>query len=162
MLTNIIVTVTLALSATSCGREARRAPEIEPELRGIFLDFMTDAKNYGRTNEIELYKLKGIHWQEDLMNTDDAFGVCNYFKSGNPVWPMEDRWIVLEPKLLNVPYLLKEVMYHELGHCLLNKGHSDNPKEIMAPVHTDKTAEETVKAYERFWKEEDNAGKMVK
>lgn len=161
MLIRSVVTVITLLCSTSCGTEGRRTPDMEPGLRVLFLEFMADAKFYGRSKDIELYKLKGIHWQEDLMNTDDAFGMCHYFKSGNPVWPMEDRWIVLEPKLLNVPYLLKEVMYHELGHCLLNKGHSDNPKDIMAPVHTDKTAEETVKSYERFWKEEDNAGKMV-
>lgn len=59
---------------------------------------------------------------------DGAIGICYYLGT-------DTRDILIHPDRFEAdPLFMQEVIMHELGHCILQRPHIDDPNSIMCPV----------------------------
>lgn len=120
-----IALITLAAALTQCcGAPSieEAIPRRDPSLQVHVLEFLEDARNRGiylddsALRIVEYHELSGI-----------AVGICTVWVNGlrrirvEPSWKDERR--------------LKALMYHELGHCLLNiwEHEDEDSPYMMAP-----------------------------
>lgn len=90
---------------------------INPEFQPTVDRFVFEAAKRNISVDLE-----GLSIQ--YSNTEGALGKC--IVSGS------DRAITINPALQNASQeLLDEIIIHELGHCVLDRVHSDDPTSIM-------------------------------
>jgi len=96
-------------------------PLVDEDLWSYFIDFEKEAVK--RNIEIDLKQLQ-LRGNISEIHEDNVAGVCNY-SSNNP------NVITVDLSFWNQSSeLLKEmVVYHELGHCVLGKGHREAADE---------------------------------
>jgi len=90
---------------------------VDPDFTDTVARFLEEGEKRGITLDIsDLDILYG--------ETNGALGVCTR--------TVNTRVITMNINLRNAPEdLLNEIILHELGHCALFRGHSDNPESIM-------------------------------
>ena len=88
---------------------------IDPLLDDAVNDFLDDCERFGRGSERYqgLFRLKYIRVEEVGENN---LGLC---------WRGDQPWRVAIKPGLDAEWT-KRVVYHELGHCILNQEHGDN------------------------------------
>jgi len=90
---------------------------IDPEFQSTVDRFIFEAEKRNITVDLD-----GL----DILygNTNQALGICSF--NGNT------REITMNPDLRDGSFeLLQEIILHELGHCVLGRPHSPNPRSIM-------------------------------
>lgn len=114
---HIILGVGYALLCSSCGQSssAREEPRVEEEIKEYYDRFQ---EYYG----INPYYVSAT-FEEELVGDDgneDVVGICKRWKSGKAE-------IVLERPYWNglSDYGREELVFHELGHCVLGRGHNN-------------------------------------
>jgi hypothetical protein len=106
----------------------------------IIEEFAQDAIKYGIDVSSDKAKLRIVKFEIPKRN---FAGTCVSHPFEGEVYYTE---IILDPRYKTDPVTLKGLMYHELGHCLLQKQHtSEQPKTIMSPSLA------TVCFYEQLW-----------
>lgn len=104
------------------------------ELYGYLYQFEAEAKHYGLElndpNGLRVFKFSNL--SEEHQSDPYIIGICQKWFVGSPnIWYI-DQWESIEVlKPTNYDDQFKALVYHELGHCLLNLEHTDNPKDIM-------------------------------
>lgn len=117
-----ILFVLIALFTVACGAEPQASTSapagISAELAPLVDQFRVDASAHGVA--LLDVKLDTVQLVSALPGTppDNEVGVCYPDESGRAVY-------VTQPETApeNAAYNLKRLVYHELAHCLLNKGH---------------------------------------
>ncbi len=138
-----------------------------PELEKYIAEFVIEAESRGVDVRVNLSELKIVKFVEELQNEEYGLNVMGQCKSmivtSKETGEIVERYrtvSILSPEIRfreyrNVPFVdqhdmensLRETVFHELGHCLLNLEHSDkykNPNnkrmdimsKITAPVST--------------------------
>lgn len=120
----LVLLITSALLGCSCSTTQTRKLQIysHPAFRPLIDEFYGYCKQYGGgcTEPIELYvKFKPI-------KTENVLGQCRAY------YPPDEhlRIVEIQPELEDNPSL-KNIVFHELFHCVLNKPHYDNEFDIM-------------------------------
>lgn len=101
--------------------------ELEPYLEQFLDQFLVDCEKYGKGDMCDegLTRMAGIIFVTP--EPGKVVGRCIKYDGGE-LWEIH---VAFFPEASSVYY--RTLMYHELGHCLLNKRHEENPKQIMAP-----------------------------
>lgn len=101
---------------TNCAKESGQT-FIEPELEFYFDSFVHEAAEYGK--EIDLSSLDLSAYVEDI-EVNGTIGQCISYSDGSKEVVIDERnWNRLGD-------LEKEyVVFHELGHCILERSHSN-------------------------------------
>lgn len=114
--------VLLLLAVCSCAPPA--PPMLHPELVGYIDEFIDDCHAYG-ADVSDLRLLRYVGYNTSIAGNPDMVGVC---------WTMSVPGVriatAIEVKDLGDDVLQKALMYHELGHCILNLNH--RPGTLMA------------------------------
>ena len=124
------------------------APEYDEELKGFVNQFVEDAKNRGVLISSERVKLlRKVVWVDRLTISPGKIGVmasCNRFFSNQTTLSGKKpvNWMTIEVLRESTKrytgdheksvILLREIMYHELGHCLGGWSHLKTKKGIMS------------------------------
>lgn len=92
----------------------------ETDLRGVYVDYdlLSELKiiRYGKTE----YGVAGVCMR---------FESTKYPIAGTTLYSQ----IIISEEVKNYSYMQRKgIMFHELGHCLLNKGHTDTDGDIMS------------------------------
>ena len=108
--------------------------EVDAQLRPYYDQFINDASiRRTRLNTgLETVKLVSEIASPDKDKDTRIIGVCiwHYYENGVAL-----RNVEIVKSLLSDPIQLKLVVYHELGHCLLNLDHTpNNSQQIMDPI----------------------------
>lgn len=144
--------VVLALLLTACGTEDQESIEyrpqyndtstsdllenvkIDPLLRQHVYDFVFTCDQHESTSsrcKRNLAKLDSVKTVESIDYGDSAVGVCITIESGF-------RFIQIESDGSYINSLaMKSLVFHELGHCLLDLEHSNVIDDIMYPILVD-------------------------
>lgn len=121
----ILTNLALGYLAASCG-----TPLVQPELQGFVDDFFDDCQAYGNSLNTRLCVLGLQRFVEislvESLPQPGIKGMCVTDASGkSTVSILNEDWGQLQ---------LKATVYHELGHCVLGKGHDPmNQDSIMFP-----------------------------
>ena len=156
-----IDTVAAPIDAKLFGIKQPPKLDFDADLTIYLNNFLRDAKSRGVLINDKLRKrLRVIKWVDKFTSTSTSSSVlamCSrYFSSQRSIAGVKEvRWSTIEVlKKRTLLYtegsetLLKELMYHELFHCLMNKGHL--PKQyfgIMSP-HFAKGSKRAYKAWD--------------
>lgn len=121
---------------SACGRQSD-GPKIDPTLQqgvNLYLQFAPNHGDWDKLTEVSLYDGD----TSDIPGAEEI-GACESFDEhtpkqlGHKVIPgSETRRVYV--KLGQTEYLSQAVIAHELGHCLHNFDHVDDPDAIMQPV----------------------------
>lgn len=108
----------------SCGSEE---PYMEKDIQNedlgmVYDEFMDRCQDEGLC-QIENYFKFTVKYGH--IEKDTVLGICRKWTNGK-------REIIIRPELKGRA-LMEVVMYHELGHCLLNLGHHEDETDIMNP-----------------------------
>ena len=97
--------------------QAENFKDIHPEMRSYFIEFENEANKRGLNFEAELNQLNTKF--ADIPENGVA-GQCRWHSS-------QPNLVTIDtPFWNNASQSLREwVMYHELGHCILDRGHSE-------------------------------------
>ncbi len=138
--------------------------ETDPELKGFVTEFLAAAKKYDHPiPSSAIDRLRVVVFVDDLADAHAAYGdagaassspgsevagTCTdavvddtmgagamKWKTGEKSW--SEVWIGsdMRPDTAEQKLQLRELMFHELGHCLLGKDHvEDAPHHIMSPA----------------------------
>lgn len=105
----------LLLAISGCAQPI--VPAFNPELVGYIEDFAQDCRSYG-ADLTDFRKLHYVNFADNIAGQKEMVGVC---------WTMSYPGMkvatAIEVKDLNDDMLQKALMYHELGHCILNLDH---------------------------------------
>ena len=99
------------------------APVYDPELYGFYQEFLADCEASGRdcSRHVDALEFKAIEANDDTIH---ALGGCS---DSNGVVVVN-----IDPSLRGAnPYAIRHVLYHELGHCVLDADHTESPFTIM-------------------------------
>lgn len=107
-------------------------PELQPyvnEYKGL-LDTYCPSKKYNRTDYFTIrFSKKDAAW----------IGLCQLDMFGYSIAIDKTYW----DRAVDVDR--KQLVYHEMAHCLIYKGHIDDPNNYMNPVETVLSEEEYTK-----------------
>jgi hypothetical protein len=106
----MIRAIILSLIAVGCREETR----VDPDLRPMLDLYLAHAPSDGKLEHLK----EMIHG-----DTGESFGMC--WKRSRP----QERRIHIKPGLDEMAQNLTAL--HELGHCLHDLDHTDDPKSIM-------------------------------
>ncbi len=116
--------------ATGCGEDE---PEIaiDPALQGILNDFAEEAASRGLLVDYESLNLTA---RLQTVTRAGVAGFCSSSEEGS-------REIVVDRNFWNfaVPIQQELVVFHELGHCILGRGHRDDLDDMgncVSIMHT--------------------------
>lgn len=115
---------TLLLLLAVCGCAPAVVPAIHPDLVKYIDSFVDDCSRYG-ANLTDLRYLQYVNYGNNIAGKPEMVGVCwSLFVPGVKFAT------AIEVQDMNDDLLQKALMYHELGHCVLNLPHK--PDTIMA------------------------------
>lgn len=131
---NILILVVM-LIATGCSKGPNN---IEPEFQELFDSFLEDANSRGRyLPDSEGISIKMVDFIDPSLASASAgtyiIGFCD--GQGN-VSILRSYWEIHSDPLRDKhigDMAKKALIYHELGHCILGRGHTDNDISIMYP-----------------------------
>lgn len=158
-----ITVIPVALSCKTIRREVKAPdPYFEPALATIMTQFKRDAAGFGKpVSSWAIAKLRVVSFVSDVerkraeygMAADphgDTAGACTDAKVTNKVGEgaleyrlSESSWqeIWISQQYSHDPHgwQLKELVYHELGHCLLGLDHKKGPDHgiMSSSIHKD-------------------------
>lgn len=105
--------------------------KIHPDIAPVVEEFVRDAKRYGV--EVDVSRLSSIDFG-DITFAEDAVGLClSLSVAVIPIPVKHSSKVVILDVYDRDSYQFKALVYHELAHCLLYKGHSDD-HSLMAPT----------------------------
>ena len=139
------LTTVLILLISGCGQESLEntlpSRDIETRFLPDFEKFIDIAEEYGfypSLNDVRYMQT------DDSINTKGVVGVCypNTTLKGEYYFPehREEEYtyamikIVSDAKISTLKLDLKQIIYHELLHCIFKVGHSGNMDDIMYPT----------------------------
>jgi hypothetical protein len=102
---------------------------VEATIKPLLEEFLQDCKKFGTQDicDYNLSKLSGIVFADPSHFSSSTIGVCLSIpdnEGGKTAWTLikirNDT-----PDMFSDPEGMKGLIYHELGHCLLNKPHVD-------------------------------------
>ena len=117
---NVLLIVILALSTALFSQ--RNGPYIDPILEKDVNLWIADAEKYNVNWKRVFYKfdtIKTMHFP-----FEDVLGYCDDYSNT----------IVISKTIIDDPFLLKFVVYHELGNCILDYNHICDRMAIMNPA----------------------------
>lgn len=111
-----ILSLILLIGILSCNSD----PEviIDPELQPYVDKFLAEAAQRGQTIDLSLAGLT-MAFEEDI-STADYSGICRYRIGSNEIGIDKEVWGRLEEPSRD------RLIYHELGHCVLDRGHRND------------------------------------
>lgn len=115
----IVIALTLHLCLVSCSKD--EAQVIESELQTHFTNFEIEANAHGISIDISSIDINGYIQNIESSGT---LGQCKSYSDGS-------QKVIIDDKYWNrITEKEKEyIVFHELGHCLLNREHNDTKDE---------------------------------
>lgn len=128
--------IALVLMLTACGSEdtaSTRTVQVEPEYGNIspeirphlreFIEYCKQSE-YARSCSVNLKKLRYAKVKENISDDRAVIGTCG--SNG------DERVVELKANFADKDSLqFKTLVWHELGHCLMDLDHNDNSFNIM-------------------------------
>ena len=127
----------ILLLLTSCNSSKNLNYYIEPQFQVFYNEFIEDLNKYN----IKLYnKNVSIKVNYGNMTYKDSLAEC--FLDSKTIYINKDYYNYTKTFIENddldddIYYylILKKLIYHELGHCLLNLKHSNDPNDLMYKI----------------------------
>ena len=116
----------LTFLLTACGQNSN----IDPELQPFVVSFLSDASSFGQhpsTKNLDVL----------FGDLEGKLGLCKREKSGNPFEPEKQTITIDQDFWDRSTDASKEfVLYHELGHCVLNRNHSKSSNYLYIRMMT--------------------------
>lgn len=111
---------------------------IDYHLAPFVNDFLIKAHTYENHKDLKLGNLT-VQFGDLYDDEDKTVGQCNYYY---PPLSNINRNVIIDKEYWEAATITtrQQLMYHELGHCLLNLGHDstflygDKPTSIMSPI----------------------------
>ncbi len=114
----LLIFIALSINLYACGKGPN---QIDPAFQALYDQFIVDAN----ANGVHIDGDQGMVIKFGDLVDDDA-GVCSGAGYGNGIITVDTGyWPTMDSNGKET------LLYHELGHCVLNEKHSDNPKDIM-------------------------------
>lgn len=103
----------------------------EPKIQSVIDEFYDDCNGKYGTDLSNLNKLESVKFGEPSSDEfPNRIGVCHWWTRDGEL--TRARVVV---KDIEQEFRFKALMYHELGHCVLQLGHTDqNPYTLMSPA----------------------------
>ena len=118
---NKLTTLLILILCTSCTPpHAPTRKGVDPGLEKYIAAFLLDAGRSGIFPIASQRKLVSVQYGEV---PDSAVGICYQYPAR--------YWIVIRPGLDYDAFLMRTLLYHELGHCLLDLPHYYGGTDIM-------------------------------
>ncbi len=109
------------ISLTACGKSLDYNVQIEPTLAPEVEAFQQSALANGRIIEMN-----------NITIVFDTTGVTSELKPGRCTLKPHTEVLINKAFYIKVsPWIQRELIFHELGHCLLGKEHNDSGLQIM-------------------------------
>jgi len=129
-LTNLKYSLIIAIILTACGRPSNTEPSIElateSDVHDFIDQFMVDAKKHGLNLDKSL--IKSVKLEDVIDGNPRRLGQCSGSAVGQII-QFKKGFSKAETKL---------TVYHELGHCMLGLGHTNDDNDIMYTYSTSK------------------------
>lgn len=118
-----MILLTILFSIVACGRE--ETADVDTELQGYVDNYLAAAPNSGFYETIESIKFGEL--------PKGTSGRCfkEPGKYDNDLFENPKRRVVVIRKPKYEKIEVERTVYHELGHCVHGRRHSDDPKSIM-------------------------------
>lgn len=129
----------ISLMASSCGAEVDIPdlfihPQLEPYVDGFRLDAERYTGGWSGLGPVRIIDIVDSFTNDEL--SKGAVGVCSRKSNSSKA-----RWREIEILRSTFdryteqsPHKAKILVYHELGHCVLGRGHAQSPKQIMSAM----------------------------
>lgn len=124
----------LALLLSGCSQFPPK-PGVDSDFQQHLREFVKDAERYGIDLQMPQSMLYSIQYGDTADGSGTAIGICYRTQIRN--------WVVISPVTRDTGYQ-RTLLYHELGHCLLNQKHVEgtntdimNPRLPMFPSNED-------------------------
>lgn len=149
----------LFLLSISCGsiveRDYKKITTVEPKIPKKnwneelipYIDEFMDYVHIYNLKTFPLEKLKIVDYGIPDKDNKNIIGMCYQYNYENK--PLYNKIIIIKEKR---DIYLKQLMFHELGHCLLNLKHVDDPGSIMYAYRNDKIFENFYNKIEKMFK----------
>ncbi len=119
------VLASFLVGCNGCGRKGEEELEIDPELRPMLELYLKNAPNEGRLAKLRSFKFGTPH--------GDDLGNCEWNRDNFLGRNQVELRIVILRSTNEFEYAWKKTALHELGHCLHELPHSDDPESLMYP-----------------------------
>ena len=113
----------------------QNGPHVDDDLRMVVRSWLEDCEKYRPLGWETYYHFDSI-LVDDMMEYN-MLGVCIPHK----------KTILINRQIIGDEFLLKLVVYHELGHCMLGKGHICSRISLMNPT----MEMYSIREYEELW-----------
>lgn len=131
-LKNILLYILILL--TGCSYSILSGPYVDPDLQYAYDDWKSECKNYN------------IRIRQNVCNIDSI--VFGELEEGYWGQCFGNKIVINESAMAPTDtFLVKLVLYHELGHCAFGYAHFDYGADIMNSV----LPEDNIIAYKWFW-----------
>lgn len=125
-------------SLTACGSEP--IEEYPKELEGLVNEFKGYCKQYNKECFKEGVTIKVEYHYKWLRS--EIIGHCEYKEYHTPFIRLKGEWWEMGDSLDK-----ESLLFHEFGHCILNRGHNDITSSLMASYLIDKNRYKKKKVY---------------
>lgn len=123
---------------------------IDPAIQPIVDEFLIDAQNHGALVDIKTISAIEFGSVNNIL-MQNVIGVCMPLiflgeRVNSPL--LRSNRVVVTSEYPANSYKFKALIYHELGHCLLGRQHTNDLRSLMYPIISDNES-----FYRVFWKD---------
>lgn len=138
----ITILAFILILTTACGKKEIKKVEIDPAFQAHVDEFQQNASLAGRPVKIDNLVVKAVANLNDLNTNGNTLGVCYTSYRETTDW-MGNKKVYATP-VIHIDQTdwnnlsssgRKQLIFHELGHCVIDRPHSNSTNSIMYPYH---------------------------
>jgi predicted Zn-dependent protease len=126
----------ISVLLTSCGQQDRDEPDVDSRLAPAYEKFLNSMATAGI--EVNTKKISSIELiSEEDWSQEGTVGLCYLERDVKIRYTkikVEKKQGKIQIRNVGIQEQIEVTLIHELGHCLFNMQHSDDPDNIMYPM----------------------------
>jgi hypothetical protein len=139
---NLTLVIFVSLLFISCGKKEIKKVKIDPAFNSHIEEFKQNSQLAGNSVKIDNLVMEFVSSLDQYNNAGNTLGVCYQSYREEKDW-LGNKKVYATP-VIHIDRVdwdrlslagRKQLSFHELGHCVLDRPHSESTNSIMYPYH---------------------------